>query len=167
MKRARKWLSAALISVAALATAPAFGRTPTKVEWSSVRVPAGKDADQRARLLKTLLSKAAKKADFGRAKSVKLSARVLSFSSTRSGDVQQVTCTIVGHVAGGPSAKSRISFGGSPAERAELEKQVLTMVASGLVARLAQIARTMAEREAERRAVLQEREAMEKAEDDP
>lgn len=154
LRIARRWLTAAALGVAALAACPtpSLGRSSTKVEWSSVRVPDGKDADRTARLLKGMLTKAARKADFGKAKSVKLTARVVEFTSTRQGDVQQVTCSIVGRVAGGPSAKSRISFGGSPDARAELEKQVLEMVANGLVARLAQIARTMAEREAAKEA---------------
>lgn len=149
MNSVTKWISAAFACViaTAVAPAPALARTPTKVEWSSVRMPEGKDADKRARVLKTLLTQAARKADFGKTKSVTLSARVVEFSSVKKGDVQQVSCTIVGRLSGGPSARSRISFGGSPEERQQLEKQVLSMVANGLVARLAEIARTKAARE--------------------
>lgn len=146
MHRSRRWLAAAALSALALlgAPSPSLARTPTKVEWTSIRVPAGKEADRTTKLLKSLLAQAAKKADFGKAKSVKLSARVVQFSSERRGDVQQVSCTIVGRLVGGPTARSRISFGGNPAEREQLEKQVLSMVANGLVARLADIARTQA-----------------------
>jgi hypothetical protein len=98
-------------------------------------------------MLRGLLTQAAKKADFGDAKSVKLSARVIDFTSVKKGDILQVSCTIVGRVAGGQSARSRISFGGSPKEREQLEKQVLSMVSNGLVTRLAEIARTQAARE--------------------
>jgi hypothetical protein len=45
-------------------------------------------------------------------------------------------------VVGGAGARSRISYGGSPDRRDELEKEVLTQVANGLVGRLAQIVRT-------------------------
>lgn len=146
MHRSRKWLAAAALSSLALlgAPSPSFARTPTKVEWTHIRVPEGKEADRTTKLLKTLLTQAAKKADFGKAKNVKLSARVVQFSSERRGDVLQVSCTIVGRLVGGPTARSRISFGGDPAEREKLEKQVLSMVANGLVARLADIARTQA-----------------------
>ena len=44
--------------------------------------------------------------------------------------------------SGRHGARSRISYGGSPEKREELEKQVVTMVANGLVGRLAQIVRT-------------------------
>ena len=150
MHRLTRWLSAAVLGAFALSVAPSdsFARNTTKVEWSNIRVPPGKDADRTTRLLKGLLIQAAKKADFGKAKSVKLSARVVTFTSELRGDVLQVTCTIVGRVVGGQSAKSRISYGGSPAEREQLEKQVLGMVANGLVARLAQITRAKSEREA-------------------
>jgi hypothetical protein len=149
MNRVTRWISAAFACVVAttVVPAPALARTSTKVEWSSVRMPEGKDADKKTRVLKTLLTQAARKADFGKAKSVKLSARVTEFSSVKKGDVLQVSCTIVGRLAGGPSARSRISFGGSPTERDQLEKQVLSMVANGLVARLAEIARAKAARE--------------------
>jgi outer membrane lipopolysaccharide assembly protein LptE/RlpB len=53
----------------------------------------------------------------------------------------------VGRLVGGPSARSRISFGGNPSEREALEKQVLSMVANGVVTRLAEIARAQAARE--------------------
>jgi hypothetical protein len=54
----------------------------------------------------------------------------------------RLSCTVLGRLEGGPSARSRISFGASPKDRAALEKQVLRMVANGVVARLAEIART-------------------------
>ena len=63
-------------------------------------------------------------------------------SVTPDGDVLRVRCTLVGRVDGGPSARSKIAFGGDPAAQAELEKQVLTMVANGVVSRLAQIVRS-------------------------
>jgi hypothetical protein len=154
MHRLRRWLLLTALGVGAgagslgallIATpSTALARTSAKVQWTSIRVPPGKDADRLARTLKSLLSQAAKKADFGAAKNVRLTARVVSFTSEKKGDVLQVSCTIVGRLVGGPTARSRISFGGSPSEREQLEKQVLTMVANGLVARLAEIARVRA-----------------------
>ncbi|AUX26659.1 uncharacterized protein SOCEGT47_072290 [Sorangium cellulosum] len=113
----------------------------TRVEWKSVDVPAGERQKERARALRGMLRSAAKKADFGKARSVVLSARVVEFTSATRGDVHRVSCTLVGRVVGGPTARSRISFGGRPSERQALEKQVLTMVANGIVGRLASIVR--------------------------
>ncbi|MGK4001223.1 hypothetical protein WMF31_01260 [Sorangium sp. So ce1036] len=113
----------------------------TRVEWKSVDVPAGERQKERARALRGMLRSAAKEADFGKAKSVVLSARVVEFTSATRGDVHRVSCTLVGRVVGGPTARSRISFGGRPSERQALEKQVLTMVANGIVGRLASIVR--------------------------
>jgi hypothetical protein len=146
--RVLRWLYAAALGASAIALTPAasFARSSTKVEWASIRVPAAKGSERTTRVLRGFLTQAAKKADFGSAKSVKLSARVVEFTSVKKGDILQVSCTIVGRLVGGPSARSRISFGGNPNEREELEKQVLSMVANGLVTRLAEIARTQAAR---------------------
>ncbi|XXY54528.1 hypothetical protein WME91_25690 [Sorangium sp. So ce269] len=142
MRHASRWLFSAVMALTTLTASPAltFARE-TKVEWKSVDVPAGEGQTQRARTLRGLLASAAKKADFGKTKSVVLSARVVEFTSSTRGDVHRVSCTVVGRVVGGPTARSRISFGGRPSERQALEKQVLTMVANGVVGRLAAIVR--------------------------
>jgi hypothetical protein len=142
MRRVLKWLAFAAISLSVLGAAPGTALARTKVEWSRVEVPAGEHAARLGKVLRTALTEAARKTNFGKAKSITLSAKLVEFSSQQRGDVVRVSCTVRGRVVGGQSARSKISFGGSPAQRAELEKQVLTMVANGLVARLAQIART-------------------------
>lgn len=149
MNRPKRWLAAAALGASALFGFPqtALSRSSTKVQWTRIDVPEGKDSARLAKLLKSLLTQAAKKADFGKLKSVKLSARIVSFSSVEKGDVLQVSCTIGGKLEGGPGARSHISFGGSPKERAQLEKQVLSMVANGLVTRLAEMAKNKTERE--------------------
>jgi hypothetical protein len=145
MRHPSRWLLAALIglSVATASPAPALAHR-TKVDWKNVDVPAGEDHDRHVRALRALLAEAARKADFGRAESVVLSARIIKFTSTTQGDVHRVSCTIVGRIVGGATARSRISFGGRPSERTALEKQVLTMVANGVVVRLAEIVRARA-----------------------
>jgi hypothetical protein len=145
MRLASKWLLAVLMCLATATTspAPALARG-TKVDWKKVETPIGQDQDRRTRELRTLLVQASRSADFGKTKSVVLSARIVEFTSFTRGDVHRVSCTILGRVAGGPTAKSKISFGGRPAEREALEKQVLTMVANGVVGRLAQIVRARA-----------------------
>lgn len=149
MNRRKRWLAATAFGAAALFMFPgtALSRSATKVQWTRIDVPEGKDSARLAKLLKSLLTQAAKKADFGKLKSVKLSARIVAFSAVEKGDVLQVSCTIGGRLDGGPGARSHISFGGSPKERAQLEKQVLSMVANGLVTRLAEMAKAQKERE--------------------
>lgn len=149
MRRVTTWAAAAAIGLAAILAAPgitfASPKTKAKVDWVKVDVPDGQDAARRAKLLKEALKQATKHADFGKsAKAVALTARIVELKTEQQGDVLRVTCTMMGRVAGGAGARSRISYGGSPDKREELEKQVLTMVANGLVARLAQIVRTQA-----------------------
>jgi hypothetical protein len=136
-----RWLASAAIGVSLLGPTAALARP--KIAWARIQVPDGDGAARTSKVLKAALEQAAKKANFGKtAKSVTLSARVVELTTEQRGDVLRVSCTALGRVVGGPSARSKISFGGSPAAREDLEKQVLTMVANGLVARLAQIART-------------------------
>lgn len=135
------------IAAGALSTAPP-ALAEGKITWTSIDVPEGDGAAALQKNLKKLLDKAARKASFGKAKKVSLSVKVTELVSEQKGDVHRVSCTIVGRIPGGPSAKSRISFGGSPADKAKLEKQVLTMVANAVVARLAEIVRSRAAKEA-------------------
>ena len=142
MRRITKWgaLVAACLSI--LAVAPPAEARGAKVTWVRVDVPNGQDGGRLQKILKRALNRATRKANFGKAKTVALAARVLQISAEEREDVLHITCTVMGRVVGGAGARSRISYGGSPEKREELEKEVLTQVANGLVARLAQIVRT-------------------------
>jgi hypothetical protein len=122
----------------------ALGANKTKIQWVKVDVPDGDDAARVQKLLKKALGEASKRADFGKTKSVALTARVVELTTETRGDVLRITCTVMGRIVGGAGARSKISYGGSPEQRAELEKEVLTQVARGLVGRLAQIVRAEA-----------------------
>ncbi len=143
MRRVTAWgaLLTAVLSILTAAPA-AHARPRAKVEWVRVDVPNREDSARVQKLLKQALGAAARKANFGKARTVTLSARVVEMTAEEHGDVLRITCTVMGRVVGGAGARSRISYGGSPDKREELEKEVLTQVANGLVARLAQIVRT-------------------------
>jgi hypothetical protein len=142
MRRVTPWgsLLAAVLSLLTAAP-PAQARPRAKVEWARIDVP-GEDGARIQKILKQALAAAVKKANFGKARAVTLSARVVEMTAVERGDVLRITCTVMGRVVGGAGARSRISYGGSPAKRQDLEKEVLTQVANGLVGRLAQIVRT-------------------------
>jgi hypothetical protein len=145
MRRVTKWGALIAIGLATLAAEPAaHADGKSKIAWVRVDLPEGQDSARLQKLLKHALGQAAKKANFGKAKTVALSARVVELTTEEHGDVLRITCTVMGRVIGGAGARSRISYGGSPEKRDELEKEVLTQVANGLVARLAQIVRTQA-----------------------
>jgi hypothetical protein len=148
MRHASKgWLAAAIV-LAELTASPGLALARgTQVEWKTVEAPEGESHDRRVRALRTLLNQATRKADFGKARSVVLTARIVEFTSATRGDVHHVTCTLVGRIHGGPTARSKISFGGRPSERNALEKQVLSMVAHGVVGRLADIVRARSARD--------------------
>lgn len=147
MRRVTTWAAAVFMGLTALLAAPsdALAKPKTTVDWIRIDVPAGQDEARVRKVLKEALKQAAKRADFGKGTTkVALSARVVELRMEQQGDVLRVTCSVAGRVQGGAGARSKISYGGSPEKRAELEKDVITMVANGLVARLAQIVRTQA-----------------------
>jgi hypothetical protein len=150
MGRLSRWITAAIFGAAALSWAPReiWARPSAKVEWTRVEVPKRDDSARLEKMLRTMLKEASRKADFGKTKQVSLRARVVQFSSVQEGDVQRVSCTILGRVERGPSARSRISYGGSPLDRDKLEKEVLRMVANAVVTRLAEIVRSRADQKA-------------------
>ncbi len=57
------------------------------------------------------------------------------------GDVLEVSCTALGALPGGRTAKSQLTFGGAASERQRVVKQVLEIVARGVITRLAQLER--------------------------
>lgn len=144
MRRVTTWGACSAIGLATLVLAPpvAVAGGKSKIEWVRVDVPEREDSARLQKLLKQALGHAVKKANFGDSGAVSLSARVVELTTEERGDVLRITCTVMGRVVGGAGARSRISYGGSPEKRDELEKEVITQVANGLVARLAQIVRT-------------------------
>ena len=149
MRRVSRLIVAlALALSASLAPASsAFAKGKATVEWTRVDAPEGKEGDRIARTLRGLLKEATRKSDFGKSGKVALRAKITEYVVEKKGDVLRIRCTVIGRVEGGPSAKSRISFGGDPNDPKALEKQVLSMVAHGVTSRLAAIARSRAEAE--------------------
>jgi hypothetical protein len=147
MRRVTTWAALVALGIGLLVAVPpeAHARPGPKIEWVRVDVPEGQDAARRAKIFKQALVQAARHASFGKAKAVALSVRITELTVERHDDVLRITCTAMGRIRGGPGARSKISYGGDPEKRDELERQVLTMVANGLVARLAQIVRGQAE----------------------
>jgi len=144
MRRVTKWGALIVACLSILATAPPAEASGAKVRWVRVDVPAAQNGGRLQKMLKLALNRAVRRANFGKAKTVSLAARVVEISAEEREDVLHITCTVMGRVVGGAGARSRISYGGSPEKRDELEKEVVTQVANGLVARLAQIVRAAA-----------------------
>jgi hypothetical protein len=144
MLRTRHWLSAAAFVVFAAFAAPRSvdARPKADFEWTRVDVPPmAKDGARIAKNLHQLLKEASRKADFGKSGKVLLRARITEYVVEKKGDVLRIRCTVIGRLEGGPSARSRIAFGGDPKDPKALEKQVLTMVAHGVTSRLAALAK--------------------------
>ena len=138
------WTGSPRLAAAAEPSAIASERGRAKVDWTRIAVPPSDDSARTERVLRKLLDRAVKKADFGKARKLSASVRVLELQSELRDGVLRVSCTLVGKLQGGQSAKARISFGGDPSKAESLELEVLTMVANGLVTRIAELARARA-----------------------
>jgi hypothetical protein len=136
-RTARQFALVALLGISSLASEASAATT---VEIAEVSVPASDGQKKAEKRLRSALRQAAKEVDFGKTKSVTIRAKVTEWKVEEHGDVVRVTCTLVGRLEGGKSARSHVSFGGRPKERDKLEKQVVAMVARGVMTRLAQLA---------------------------
>jgi len=130
-------------SPAGAADAPVSEGQPT---FTIFALTLPQDAEQPRQLdkeLRVLLKKAAKGQDWGAGRNNHIEARFqlrrLDFETE--GDVLTVRAALVGRLPGGRAAESTISFGGTRAQKAALVRQVLRIVATGVIVRLADLER--------------------------
>ena len=93
--------------------------------------------------LRSTLRREVRRADWGAGSESKISYRffVERLDLREEGGVLHVTCTALGRLPKGKSAKSHIVFGGDPRERTKVVEHVLDIVARGVVTRLAELER--------------------------
>jgi len=93
--------------------------------------------------LREVLAREARRADWGagRKSRIQYRFRVDELEVTEEASVVRVRCAATGWLPKGKTAKSKLAFGGSPKERAELVRRVLSIVARGVVTRLAELER--------------------------
>jgi hypothetical protein len=93
--------------------------------------------------LRGTLRREARRADRGAGSESKISYRffVEQLELREDAGVLHVTCTALGRLPKGKSAKSHIVFGGDPHDRKKVIEHVLDIVARGVVTRLAELER--------------------------
>ncbi len=131
------------LSLSGLAS-PALAKAKMEVAAVEVngKLELDKERDRHVRTtIRRLASHSAKHLDFGKHGKVEVTLIVKELTIEQGPDVLRITCTLVGKLAGGGSARSRISFGGKPDKKKQLEKQVLSSVTDGVMTRLAELAR--------------------------
>ncbi len=101
------------------------------------------DAKEYEKHLRTTLKREARHADWGADQKSNISYRffVETLELREEGGVLHVTCTALGRLPKGKSAKSHIAFGGDPHDRKKVIERVLDIVARGVVTRLAELER--------------------------
>ena len=95
------------------------------------------------RFLKLRLQREARRADWGAPTGAKIEFRffVEELTTRSDGNVLRITCTALGRLPKGKSARSKIEYGGDPRKRVLEVKKVLEMVARGVITRLAELER--------------------------
>jgi hypothetical protein len=127
-----------------LASAPARPRGRPKVVLDELTFPADVvGAPSFKKHLRLALAREARRADWGAGRSSRIEFRfkVTELSITPKDDVLLVSCTAVGKLPKGKSAKSHLAYSGEPSKRNDLVRRVLDIVARGVITRLAELER--------------------------
>lgn len=136
----RSWLLALLVALV-VSLASVDGLAARRIRWTRVEAPTAEGARQVTRALRRRLVTDSRHAKWGKGPRLELSATVETLSWTAQQDVLRISMTVVARIAGGKGARSHIRLGGRLTERRKLLRQALRIVSSGLVTRLAEIAR--------------------------
>ena len=93
--------------------------------------------------LKQTLKREAYRADWGAGRENRIEYRfeITKLLFTFDEGALRIKCVALGRMPGGQTAKSQLTFGGHPGDRNKLTRQVLTIVARGVVTRLAELER--------------------------
>jgi hypothetical protein len=140
------FLLSALFAIASIAfAAPAWAKAKVEVAGIEFRQSAEKQAQKRvASTIRRQVARAAKHLDFGTTSKVEITFVVRDVVAVEEDGVMTITCTLLGKLKGGGSARSKIRFGGKPDARKKIERQVVTAATDGVMTRLAQLSRERA-----------------------
>ncbi len=147
----RRVLFSFVLAFAALfATGELWAKSATRVDVTEVvlaRKQPNHDKREKevGREVRRAAQRASKSLDFGGMKRVEVRFEVVELEIHTTDELVRVSCTIVGRLRGGGTARSRLSFGGKPSRRTALERQVIGMVTEGVVTRLAEMSRQRGE----------------------
>lgn len=133
---------AALLLCATPNSALGAGNGPTVV-LDRLEFPAMVGAEKFKHHLKRILKREVHRVNWGASSDSTIEYRfvVRSLKVANQKDVLKVECDAEGILPGGRTAKSRLSFGGDPRNHSKVIRHVLTIVARGVIARLAEMER--------------------------
>ena len=142
MRRLALFLSV-LFAIASIAFAvPAWAAAKVEVAGIEFRQTSEKQAQKRvASAIRRQVARAAKHLDFGTTSRVEITFVVRDVEVAEEDGVVTVTCTLLGKLKDGGSARSKIRFGGKPDARKKIERQVVAAATDGVMTRLAQLSR--------------------------
>lgn len=136
---------AALTALSPLAarSALAEGEGHPKIVLDHLEFPLELGATRYLKHLKRELQKEAQRVDWGASSdsTIQYRFKVTRLTVTRKEKVLTVSCSAVGLLPNGRSAVSKLTFSGDPAQHEKVVRNVLGIVARGVIARLAEIER--------------------------
>jgi hypothetical protein len=139
--------SLALVSLGAVGfltdAAPAHAAGRPKVELDELTFPDIPQAAIYKKHLERTLKKEVRRAEWGAGRGSVIEYRftVEELQETITDGVLTVRCKAVGRLPKGKTARSQLSFGGTPKDRSALIRRVLDIVARGVITRLAEMER--------------------------
>lgn len=113
-----------------------------KIKWT-ILLPERKDQSRIERMLKGILEKEVRKAQWGKGYNGEVDAvlDVRALSSRIDGKIARVSCSAIGKIKELGVTRSNFSYGGKVEQRDQLEKHILELVTRGIIVRLAELAR--------------------------
>ncbi|NUO51246.1 MAG: hypothetical protein HOV80_20505 [Polyangiaceae bacterium] len=138
------FLLSVLFAIASIAFAAPAWASKAKVEVAAVEFGKSAEKQSQKRVSSTIrrqAARAAKHLDFGTTNKVEITFVVRDVAVAEEDGVLTVTCTLLGKLKGGGSARSKIRFGGKPDAKKKIERQVVAAATDGVMTRLAQLSR--------------------------
>jgi hypothetical protein len=115
-----------------------------KVHLDRLEFPTNvRDHDALKRHLRRVLQREVRRVEWGAGRDNRIEYRfaVTKLALETQNGVLKVSCAATGTLPGGKTAHSKLTFGGAPEQRNQVVKQVLEIVARGVIARLAELER--------------------------
>lgn len=133
----------ALLSATGMARAAAPSERP-RIVVDRIDLPSDLPRAEYTRLLSRILLREAKAQDWGASAASTIAFRftLVRLDVIQQRDTLRVECEAKGVLPRSRPARSQLAYGGSPKQRQALVRQVLTIVARGVVTRLAELERT-------------------------
>ena len=132
-------------AAALLASSRDVAARGARVVWTAIEFPPHHDNPTLDAAFRKIIEHEGRHAEWGDHDApVEASLCIVQLDVSATQEVVRVSAALTGRLHGGRLARSSVSMGAAPRDRAKLERQVLTMLGRGIVTRLAAMSRARA-----------------------